>query len=302
MISHATSSSDKHSQPVYITHIQMRHKIHENLYTQICNDKESFSQLIPANFDDYPLEERIQLLKNSIAFSQYNLARIILTNPQSVVVREGLSYIIHQDKIDDEESCKEVKDLFQKINLLTTAFVDLSTDHKNSLIKHGGDKILLYLGSIPAIYPSIDYSSAKKLWEATHTSTAISDARALQEIAEEWQPIRELKAIEYSVEAAHYTGANSVLLLFGSKHCFTNQTHAGRYNVLFTQPIDTRFVLQAITSNEQSSASLRKCLQENDGLFHCSSRLFRLKKSSCSGKTFGNPSKIKPKQKNSSGK
>ncbi|CAM2952033.1 Uncharacterised protein [Legionella steigerwaltii] len=220
---------------ISITHVQMMHRpISDDFLTfvetnQIKNDKNK--------------DFRVSHTKDEIAASQFAVAQYIIKHPDTAVVLEGLSHELSAELINpDDPVVQEVRKHFDHTTF-DKDFIELTPEQKKLLADKFGAMVVLYVGLLDKIYPSIRPETAKVLHQAIKDIG--DDYERLRDVADDFQKIRESEALTLSVEAAEKSNKTAVLLLYGAEHRFDLAAELlDDARLTLTEPVDCQIVVK----------------------------------------------------------
>lgn len=203
------SSASSSDPKIYVTHIMQEHAFNAQNAT-------------PPQID-------------RIAYSQFQIIKEILANPDHMIVLEGLMEDMTPETKDSWPMCiNDAHELFS--NGIPEKFSELTSLQKMFLAERGGPSTLYFLGKIDYIHKSMGTSFYKK-----HKKEAYEDPAEFEDM-DFSLTAREIKAITCLQRAAQKTGNKEVhvFLIFGALHNFEARIIAMKNkNLVFKDKIST---------------------------------------------------------------
>lgn len=203
-------------QRVYITHVKQTH-------------------MPPAGIEVTKTE------KDDVAYSQFNVCRAIIANPDALVVQEGLHENYTPELVSKNQNTVRAKQVFS--NGIPEHYEELNSEQKDYLARRTGPVTLFDLGILSHIYKSIgkvESDQINALIAAGHFNVIYA--------------ARERLAIKYAKEAAKSAAEQNVniLLVFGGVHDFASriQSSADGDNLFYSGYIETSLHDDEMTSSE----------------------------------------------------
>lgn len=166
----------------------------------------------------FSLEEVTRGAENNIAASQFEVAKAILKRPNKVVVHEGLSRLFTSNQCHPE-TIKMIQTHFNS-QVFDCEFNQLNSQQIKLLLKFSGAFILVYLGLLPKIYPSISQENKTNI-ERELLACGNNVAEIIQ-LEKRSRQTREMDAIFYCKKAAYLENSNEVILAYGLNHDFND--------------------------------------------------------------------------------
>lgn len=197
------------------------------------NNKVFITHLKQIHWPPFGAKPTSELL-DRIAFSQYQIAKVILANPNAIVLYEGLTKNLlgfDLNKQQDFSLDPDVLSLYEygiRENLLKSfrlgipnSFSELNEEQKALIAEHGGDKVLYYLKKLNSIYQTITPEKyLNHLAQVRKELTKLLTDKELYKNIGLISKTYEEEAIYWAKQAALQSGMNHVLLIFGKGHDF----------------------------------------------------------------------------------